>query len=380
MKRIESILPEHAADELTRMLAGDDATATAALTRLLHDWTGCDIPQSSDLPESEVEELVPLCVSILRRHWQTPLTCIGDGNTPMSLADLLRQTIGDRVQGNEAWSIPAVHGDIPTVVATLTQRHIDDGLTLTLADASASLPDGISLAQVLMGTITSSITMIEDGNHGWTMQNNAIFNTFTNADEFTLNCKDHIPNPSYGYNHSQGFLKSNNNVKRLNIPEFEGWKASGTAFSCYIAANCTNIEEIHAPSMGCFNGENSATNTNNISKCPKLWWVEMGDMRDKLGGSEYYFYQCPNLIRLEFKGVQGSMKLSQWSPTTALAERLPEFLSNFQTYIADRVLDVTGQNALTLTLSAAVYEALQAQEGQTILATLTNKNWTVAQA
>ena len=66
--------------------------------------------------------------------------------------------------------------------------------------------------------------------------------------------------------------------------------------------------------------------------------------------------------------------------STTFANNLEQFLYNFQTYIANRVADRTGQSALTITLSSAVYAALEAQEGQTILATLTSKNWTVASA
>lgn len=184
MKHIESIQPEYAAGDLSRLLVSEtDATASAALTALLHNVTGCAIPPTADTPQSEVEELVPLCLSILRRHWTTPLTALGDGNTPMSLADLLRQTIGDRVQGNEAWSIPPVHADIPTAVAQLRDRKIDAGFD--------ECPDGISLAQVLCST--NDVTEMTDSNIGWTADvSNALLRLmqiFDNARTFTLNCK-----------------------------------------------------------------------------------------------------------------------------------------------------------------------------------------------
>ena len=174
-----------------------DATASAALSRLLHDWTGCAIPPTSDLPESEVEELVPLCLSILRRHWTTPLTALGDGTTPMSLADLLRRLILGRVDGNEALGIPPANANIPTAVAALTKRHIDDGLTLTLTDGdgstptTTSLPDGLSLAQLLCSY--NEVTEMTDSNIGWTADGrNALLRLmqiFDNARTFTLNCK-----------------------------------------------------------------------------------------------------------------------------------------------------------------------------------------------
>ena len=164
MKHIESIQPEYAADDMTALLLSD-ATASAALSRLLHNVTGCDIPQTADTPESEVEELVPLAVSILRRHWQTPLTCLGshpNGNTgvePLDLADLFRQLIGDRVQGNEALGIPASNDNIASTVSALTKRRIFNG--------EDNIPDGYSLARLLGSEPELSYSLI-DNNSGWT--------------------------------------------------------------------------------------------------------------------------------------------------------------------------------------------------------------------
>ena len=196
MKHIEQIQPEVAAGELSRLLVGDaDATATAALTRLLHDWTGCDIPQTDTTPQSDVDELVPLAVSILRRHWQTPLTCLGsqpNGNTgvePLDLADLFRQLIGDRVQGNEAWCIPPVHDNIPAAVSALRQRDMSSCLTLTLTDGTIMpLPDGLSLAQLFGSGLADNITELHDSNKGWIMTK--ALSTFPNAEKILLGCSN----------------------------------------------------------------------------------------------------------------------------------------------------------------------------------------------
>lgn len=198
MKHIESIQPEYAAFELDRIGREEtDATASAALTALLHNVTGCAIPPTSDTPQSEVEELVPLCLSILRRHWTTPLTALGDGTTPMSLADFMRRLILGRVQGNEALGIPPANADIPTAVAALTKRHIDDGLTLTLTDGTTMpLPDGLSLAQLLCGVspdgsdFAASVTELKDDNEGWVMTKALPWSTFPNVTKATLNCVD----------------------------------------------------------------------------------------------------------------------------------------------------------------------------------------------
>ena len=176
-----------------------DATASEALSRLLHDWTGCAIPPLATTPESEVEELVPLCLSILRRHWTTPLTALGDGTTPMSLADLMRRLIGDRVQGNEAWSIPPIHANIPTAVSALLQRDMSSGLTLTLTDGTdgsttspttTSLPDGLSLAQILCSGLADNITELQDSNRGWVMSKPIPLTTFPNATRMEYGCKE----------------------------------------------------------------------------------------------------------------------------------------------------------------------------------------------
>lgn len=427
MKHIESILPEYAADELDRIVREEgDATATAALTSLLHDWTGCDIPQTSDLPESEVEELVPLCVSILRRHWQTPLTCLGDGTTPMSLSDLMRQAIGDRVQGNEAWSIPAVHANLPTALAALRDRDMSSGLTLTLsssADGTTTMPllDGLSLAQLLCGSIADKVTEIKDSNTGWVMTK-ALTN-LPNLEKLELGCRvmdncrlispatikhlsmPMLQNATYSTSivsyQNQGFVQDMaceevefpslvsiyvngygtflSRFNQLKVARFPMLKSFEMPWQGGIVAECALVEEIYMPVFNTF--ITSADGRNKlVIDCPQLRKVVLG--ANVMTNTDYKtFVGCPNLSHLEILNeVKESMFLSSWSPTTALAERLDEFLSNFQLYIADRVVDRTGQTALTLTLSAAVYEALQAQEGQTILATLTNKNWTVAQA
>ena len=164
MKHIESIQPEYAAGDLSRLLVSEpDATASAALTALLHNVTGCDIPVTADTPQSDVDELVPLAVSILRRHWTTPLTALGDGTTPMSLADLMRQTIGDRVQGNESLGILPANANISTAVAALRERKIGG-----VPDA----PDGVSFARIFCdSSIADTITELIDDNIGWVWNN-----------------------------------------------------------------------------------------------------------------------------------------------------------------------------------------------------------------
>lgn len=400
MKHIEQIQPEYAAADLSRLLVSEpDATASAALTALLHNVTGCAIPQTSDTPQSEVEELVPLCLSILRRHWQTPLTALGDGNTPMSLADLMRRLIGDRVQGNEALGIPPANADIPTAIAALTQRHIDDGLTLTLTDGTTMpLPDGLSLAQLLCGVspdgsdLASSVTELHDSNKGWTWTNT--FTQFPNAKRITFNAAG---DKVYG-----SPLIQHSGVEELNVPYLnrvkEGNSSQGSNFFL-----CPNLRVFRLDRLTFWQGgyketampllkelymPNCQSYLQSITyggfNAPELEkWVlgKLTSFKMANNNGTNFMASCHNLIHIEVgEGTACSLPMDVWNPTTALSERLDEFLSNFQTYIADRVADRTGEYALTLTLSSAVYAALEAQEGQTILGTLANKNWNVAQA
>ena len=423
MKHIEQILPEYAADDMTALLLSD-ATASAALSRLLHDWTGCAIPPTADTPESEVEELVPLCLSILRRHWTTPLTALGDGTTPMSLADLIRRLILGRVDGNEALGIPQANANIPTAVAALTKRHIDDGLTLTLMGGTIMpLPDGLSLAQLLCGVspdgsdLASSVTELHDSNKGWTMTK-ALTN-LPNLERLELNCIvmdncrlispatiKHLSMPmlqSATYSKSivsyqnQGFIQDMaceevefpslvsvyvngygtflSRFNQLKVARFPMLKSFEMPWQGGIVAECALVEEIYMPVFNTF--ITSADGRNKlVIDCPQLRKVVLG--ANVMTNTEYKtFVGCPNLSHLEILNeVKESMFLSSWNPTTALSERLPEFLSNFKTYIAERL--TANGSGLTLTLSQAVRDAIQ--QDPEIVSIITSKGWTISPA
>ena len=404
MKHIESIQPEYAAGDLSRLLVSEpDATASDALTALLHNVTGCNIPPTSDTPQSEVEELVPLCLSILRRHWTTPLTALGDGTTPMSLADLMRRLIGDRVQGNEAWSIPAIHADIPTAVAALRQRHIDDGLTLTIPDGdgspdgspttsptTTSLPDGLSLAQVLCGTLASQVTEIVDSNEGWkcgvssTYEKKVLTRLFPNLNRVVLSFnyingilfyEDTIDEVIFNKATTVYSAFSNSTFKRIYLPLAEYIDGDRFLYK-------SSVEELYMPKVKTVGHTGSwsymlmfDSSQAQKDKLTTLVYgpIEFVNVREK----GWLVPSSANLIHLEFgQGTCASLDISLWNPTTALSERLPEFLSNFKTYIAHRLTDKG--SGLTLTLSQAVRDAIQ--QDPEIVNIITSKGWTISPA
>ena len=142
-----------------------------------------------------------------------------------------------------------------------------------------------------------------------------------------------------------------------------------------IVAECALVEEIYMP---VFNTFITATDDRNklVIDCPQLRKVVLG--ANVMTNTHYKtFVGCPNLSHLEILNeVKESMFLSSWNPTTALSERLPEFLSNFKTYIAQRLTDKG--SGLTLTLSQAVRDAIQ--QDPEIVNIITSKGWTISPA
>jgi hypothetical protein len=378
MKHIESIQPEYAADDMTALLLSD-ATASAALTALLHSVTGCAIPPLATIPESEVEELVHLCLSILRRHWTTPLTALGDGTTPMSLADLMRRLILGRVDGNESLGIPPANANIPTAVSALTKRHIDDGLTLTLTDGGAdgstptttSLPDGLSLAQLLCSGLADNITELQDSNKGWTANGSSIqslISRFSALKRLEINCKEIIGTMNQAQVKGEVYAPE---LITLNLTN--GYGGAGYMAKQMIMPKCREIY-----------GHNrfwQTTENNIIVEKMVLGSLSNFGIGTWSWNTGSQFGTAPNLLHMEYGadglgGLQVSQNLSWWTATNVLSERLPEFLSNFKTYIAQRLTDKG--SGLTLTLSQAVRDAIQTDPE--IVSIITSKGWTISPA
>ena len=395
MKHIEQIQPEYAADDMTALLLSD-ATATAALTALLHDWTGCDIPQTDTTPQSEVDELVPLAVSILRRHWQTPLTALGDGTTPMSLADLLRRLIGDRVQGNEAWCIPPVHDNIPAAVAALRERKIG---------GVPELPDGLSLPRLLCdSSIANTITELIDDNIGWVMDKTPTLpSTLT---KLVLGCKKATKTTNipagvkrvefpYLEEYNRGVLlycdgsdgvefpklrtitANDSNAPTINLtgatklsmPSLINVQSIGNTTFCQGAM----LEEIEWPSFIGYGPTTWGGWATLIGGCPNLKKVVFGKLQYSLkqnNANTSILSLGENCTHLEFgQGTNVSLLLDTWNPT----DKGSLFLSNFRLYIADRLSD--NGSGKTLTLSQEVRDAIHSAGIDTII---TNKGWTIS--
>lgn len=154
---------------------------------------------------------------------------------------------------------------------------------------------------------------------------------------------------------------------------------TGGSYNPSLLANNPLLEYAYVPNITSYKVHGAWEGAGSMQNMPSLAELHIGKAVFTNRNNDYLYAlkNCGSLIKLVIYGdLNQNIYLNSWNPT----DKGTTFLSNFQTYIADRVADRTGQTALRLTLSAAVYEALQAQEDQTILATLTNKNWTVASA
>lgn len=225
--------------------------------------------------------------------------------------------------------------------------------------------------------------------------------SYVNLEEIEFPYLEYLDNTQYG--NSQGYsvlCVSCPKLKRVYLPKLIGYTRMNNYYNGIIA-NCPLIEEIDLPSYiggDLMPGGELGTGFRNN---PNLRTIKFNGLVN--GNFINQFNNAPNLIHFEISvGLNTNLDISSqygdgWTPTmafrtdttaedyidlredTSFANNLEQFLYNFQTYIADRVADRSGTTALTLTIETAVYNVLEAQDGQTILATLTNKNWNVAQ-
>jgi hypothetical protein len=287
----------------------------------------------------------------------------------MSLADLLRRLIGDRVQGNEAWSIPAIHADIPTAVSALLDRKIG---------GVPQAPDGISLVQLLCSGLADNITELQDSNKGWTAKDKsgtALLNLLPNCETLTLGIVEIKGNGKY--------ISNKSNLKgTVSFPHLKRYGKPTADENNGIILNCPNVTKLYMPELEYVNHySRNGGNANYamIGNMQGLEEIEFGNITTWTGdwtGSANFIIGCPKCGCLKFKGIHCSMNLTYWSPTTALSERLPEFLSNFKTYIAQRLTD--HGSGLTLTLSQAVRDVIQ--QDPEIVNIITSKGWTISPA
>ena len=348
---------------------------------------------------SQVAQMKSNLILLLRRFWRFPF---GAG-TIRSLSDMWQHYI-TRLQGSETYGIPSRLDqltDLPSAPLLVADRKIS---------GVPEAEDGMSLVQLLGGAY-NDVEELTDDNRGWTIRTDLIntlksifpnltklslgfktagsrigsnLSTFTGLTfpGFELQTDGHLLEGNIGVedltipvvqikstsNWTQSLLHNNGTTKILRCPRLKymtnviGTEHYGA--SKILVYDCNGIEEIYAEEL-----EEFCSNINGAggiaSGAPNLKKVVVGNIRiwycqsvgpyffDNYRGTTY-----DNLLHLEFKSLNCSLNLKNWTAANVLQNNLQQFLSNFRSFIVLRLANRKTTTALTLTLSAAVYNAV----------------------
>ena len=348
---------------------------------------------------SQVAQMKSNLILLLRRLWRFPF---GSG-TIRSLSDMWAHYI-TRLQGSETYGIPSRLDqltDLPSAPLLVADRKI----------SGADVPDGMSVVHLLGGAY-NDVEELTDDNRCWTIRTdliNTLKSIFPNLTKLSLGFKTagsrigsnlstitELTFPGFELQTDGHLLEGNIGVEDLTIPVVQikstgNWTQSllhnngttkilrcpnlkymtnqigydGTGNSKMLAYSCSALEEIYAEELEEFSSnQNGAGGV--ASGCPNLKKVVLGNVRiwkhpylfDYYYGLESLRY--PNLMHLEFKSLSCSVDTRMWTATNCLdtEEHRTQFLSNFRSFIVLRLANRKTTTALTLTISAAVYNAV----------------------
>ena len=320
---------------------------------------------------SSVRQMKSNLILLLRRFWRFPF---GRG-TIRSLSDMWQHYI-TRLRGNAEYGIPSRLDqltDLPSAPLLVADRKIS---------GVPEAEDGMSMARILCDSaVAATITEITDDTTGYTYTRQFPWSTFPNIKKAVLNfVSTDITIISGHQNIEELVLPAAEVISRnqqsytfiSNCPKLK--KIDGKAFKRFSSGNgtmmirdCAALEEIdfrNSTSIGTY------VNIALIYNCPSLRKIIIGTTgtnpydtnTDNLFGSpNYQASSTANLVHLELgEGFNYSLNTRQWNPTNVLADQdlLQQFLQNFRSFIVLRLANRKTTSALTLTLSAAVYNAV----------------------
>lgn len=355
-----------------------------------------------------------------------------------SLADMWQHYI-TRLKGNPEYGIPSRLSsltDLPDAPALLADRDMSSGIRF----GETPLPDGMSLAQLISDY--TGVTKLIDDNSGWvyaasfskSLFEDRLTKVFPNLSYVELGCSrnsspiflqnDQLTKivfrelvtmdyePFWMNDYNGGF----NNLTEIEFPKLEtgcalvGWNLSGwwnnglmgvsritfpkmkrikngqitVSRTALFSGKCPAITELEFPELTTMDASMWGGNTlpSLVSlKMPKLTHCNVQFMQGSTGGTPYYGSSA-DLIDIEVGELQTNFDIRGWNPTNVLAEadKTATFLSNFKTYIAERLTDKG--SGLTLTLSQEVRNAIHAAEYEYGIENIiiTQKGWTISPA
>ena len=334
---------------------------------------------------SSVRQMKSNLILLLRRFWRFPF---GSGSL-RSLSDMWAHYI-TRLQGSETYGIPSRLDqltDLPSAPLLVADRKISG-----VPDAE----DGISLVHLLCDN-TIQVPEILDDNQGWVLRR--AIPAMTGLKKVTLGCKsmpicsldpfvnnsgieegyfpelEALDNRNYeGYNSTSMFTGST--LKKLSFPKLttlhcnnmngRGYFRDITGHCEILMPNCNHVvTQLYTPRA--FTG------------CSGVWKLVLGKLEQVSylfsSGGGYTGSEFTSLIHFEIgAGTDISLPFGDWSPTNALDptgtdlvedptahptwNNLQQFLQNFRSFIVLRLANRKTTTALTLTLSANVYNAV----------------------
>ena len=168
------------------------------------------------------------------------------------------------------------------------------------------------------------------------------------------------------------------NCKRLLVENLKdirtscsSWLGKGTGTQCL--ANAPECLELITAIEGDTNANNASADYKFII-APKLRKFFIGGVLTTRNDKGLFYTTSTDLIHLEIGGATCSLYMNEWSPTNALDatgtdlvedptahptwNNLQQFLQNFRSFIVLRLANRKTTTALTLTLSANVYNAV----------------------
>lgn len=366
------------------MLESQDRIVTEDVAPLFEQATGLDTPPASGTVTTTIEESRSVIRAMIRKAWTATLTMLG-GASVIGYIAAAYTYLRNRLQGNETYGIPDRRSEISASsplaanLALLNDRKIGGADTI----------DGMSLVHLLCDS-TVPLTELTDNNQYVCDRsfdcNNALF---ANVEKLTIGCTE---NTTYiltmnGYSAQMPTLKElhfpNMVIGRtlINNTGVSGWFHPG--FANLETITFQKLQEIKRPSYAPYYGYAFISRT--IPSVTKIEFPELVTLGDCLFGGAAFtaleemrmpklryanqpFFNgyaggdgCPNLLLLEVGAVETNLNISFWSPTLD-SSNLQQFLSNFKTYIAERLAD--NGSGKTLTLSQAVFSEIWDSQGQ----------------
>ena len=419
-KNIETCLPENILSEVAnvptdpqfRSLVNEslDPLKQQALRQAGYD--GYDKVAGTHQPytfTSSVKQMKSNLILLLRRLWRFPFgrgtTASSDAGSSSASAAAPIRSLSDmwqhyitRLKGNPEYGIPSRLSqltDLPSAPLLVSDRKIS---------GVPQAPDGISLVQLLGGAY-NDVEELTDDNEGWTMSKAFPANLFPNLVNAKLRMVAITVANALNNLGASGVVRleglttitsgtnENNDPMPKNATEIYADDVE-TSQAIFAGVSYTNLQKVSMKKLRILNGSaffyiNSGGPLKTLI-VPELRSYNHYSFLSDNGG---YFNLSKYLIHLEI-GSDVSLMIENWHPTYALdasrtdlieegstaQNNLQQFLSNFKTYIADRLTDKGA--GLTITLSQEVRNAIHAAEDEYGIENIiiTQKGWTISPA